>query len=215
MLDQDILLSEVFRPRSIDELNLPEHDIRFLKAMAADKRKIRNVLFHGKPGIGKTSAARLLIQDMEMSAVEYDATVNSKIADIKSFVESFVNAVSFDGNYKTIVIHEVDSLKVPVQKYLMGAIENTSNNSRFIMTANDLKKLIEPLQSRVAKIDFNVRVADKDRVIDRLIGRYQGVLAEIGRPLPKEVLTHLVRLYFPDLRTVANEIERELMSARV
>lgn len=212
MSDHEVLLSELCRPKSIDDLNLPDKEIAFLKAMAKNKRNIKNLLFYGKPGIGKTSAALILIQDMEMSASIYDARSARGEKSFKSYIESYFSTAAFDGNYKTLIINEAEALKKSDQTYLLGAIEHFSKNGRLIMTANDPRKMIDPLKSRLTQISFDVRPTDRTPVIEKMIKRYVQILNDHGKPIAQDTIRKIVHIYFPDLRTVANELEKEIMS---
>ena len=212
MTDHEVLLSELCRPKSLDDLNLPDKEISFLKAMAKSKRNIKNLLFYGKPGIGKTSAALILIQDMEMSASIYDARSARGEKSFKSYIENYFSSMAFDGNYKTLIINEAETLKKSDQTYLLDAIERFMDNGRFIMTANDPRKMIDPLKSRLTQISFDVRPADRTPVIKKMIKRYDQLLHDHGKPIDKDAIEKIVHIYFPDLRTVANELEKEIMS---
>ena len=212
MTDYEVLLSELCRPKSLDDLNLPDKEIAFLKAMAKNKRNIKNLLFYGKPGIGKTSAAIILIQDMEMSASIYDARSARGEKGFKSYIETYFSTAAFDGNYKTLIINEAETLKKSDQTYLLDAIERFMDNGRFIMTANDTRKMIDPLKSRLTHISFDVRPTDRTPVIEKMIKRYVQILHDNGRPIDQDVISKIVHIYFPDLRTVANELEKEIMS---
>ena len=211
MMDQDALLSDLCRPKSLDDLNLPDKDIAFLKAMAKNKRHIKNLLFSGKPGIGKTSAALILIQNMDFSSSVYNERTVRGLS-FKSFMEDYFGSRSFDGNFKTLIINEADTLKKTDQVYLLDAIERLSDNGRFIMTANDTRKMIEPLKSRLTHISFDIRPTDRQAVIEKMIKRYVQILHDNGRPIDQDVISKIVHIYFPDLRTVANELEKENMS---
>lgn len=212
MTDHEVLLSELCRPKSLDDLNLPDKEIAFLKAMAKNKRNIKNLLFFGKPGIGKTSAALILIQDMEMSASIYDARSARGEKSFKSYIETYFSTAAFDGNYKTLIINEAETLKKSDQTYLLDAIERFMDNGRFIMTANDPRKMIEPLKSRLTQICFDVRPTDRTPVIEKMIKRYTQILNDNGKPIDQDIIRKIVNIYFPDLRTVANELEKEIMS---
>jgi len=212
MTDHEVLLSELCRPKSLDDLILPEKEIAFLKAMSKNKRNIKNLLFYGKPGIGKTSAALILIQDMEMSASIYDARSARGEKSFKSYIETYFSTAAFDGNYKTLIINEAETLKKSDQTYLLDAIERFMDNGRFIMTANDPRKMIDPLKSRLTQICFDVRPTDRTPVIEKMIKRYDQILHDHGKPMDKDAIGKIVHIYFPDLRTVANELEKEIMS---
>jgi DNA polymerase III delta prime subunit len=211
MMDQDALLSDLCRPKSLDDLNLPDKEIAFLKAMAKNKRHIKNLLFSGKPGIGKTSAALILIQNMDFSSSVYNERTVRGLS-FKSFMEDYFGSRSFDGNFKTLIINEADTLKKTDQVYLLDAIERLSDNGRFIMTANVPRKMIDPLKSRLTHISFDIRPTDRQAVIEKMIKRYVQILHDNGRPIDQDVISKIVHIYFPDLRTVANELEREIMS---
>ena len=211
MADHQMLLSDLCRPKCLDDLNLPEKDMSFLKAMLANPLSLKNLLFWGRPGIGKTSAALILTKGMEMSVETLDARSLHGGTSMRTFVESYFSSVSLDGNYKTLIINEADTLKARDQNYLLDAVERFSKSGRFIMTANTLGKLIDPLRSRLTPVCFDVPVRDRGEVIERMVARYQAVLDNYGLSLPVETISQIVHIYFPDLRATANMLERESM----
>lgn len=213
MSANQILLSEHFRPKVINELNLPAQDIAFLKSMATNKANLKNLLFYGGPGIGKTSAALILIKDMEMSAGTLSKADINNMRELKKFIEEYFSSFSLDGNLKILIINEVERFTKKEQDYLLQVIELTAKNGRFIFTSNDISKLIEPLKSRLIAIDFDVRQKDKQDIIKKMIARYDAALKDMDTHIPLQTIEKVVNVYFPDLRQVANQLDYEALAS--
>ncbi len=211
MSNNHVLFSELLRPITIQELNLPPKTISFLDKMARSKN-IQNLLFHGKSGIGKTSAARILIHGMELSLMELNGSSTRSDKQILKDIETFASSVSFDGGYKICFIEEADNLGKDAQASLRYVIEKTSQNTRFIFCANEIKRLTPAIQSRLMPICFDVKPADRKAVVDRMIKRYEAKLHGLGYIIDTQRLREIVSIYFPDLRSVANQVQFEVTS---
>jgi len=125
MSNNHVLFSELLRPTTIQELNLPPKTISFLDKMARSKN-IQNLLFYGKSGIGKTSAARILIDGMELNVMELNGSSTRSDKQILKDIETFASSVAFDGGYKVCFIEEADNLGKGAQASLRYVIEKTS-----------------------------------------------------------------------------------------
>jgi replication-associated recombination protein RarA len=212
MTTNEKLLSEHFKPKTLDELNLSPKDIASLKSMACNKGSLKNLLFHGGPGIGKTSAAQILINDMEMSAGTLSKAKIHNIRGLKGFMEGYYSSCSLFGEFKVLIINEVDRFNNKEQDYLLEAIEEHVRNGRFIFTCNDISKLLEPLKSRLIPINFDLKQKDKQEVIEKMVARYDAGLKQIGKPLALETISTVVNVHFPDLRKVANKLDYETLA---
>jgi DNA polymerase III delta prime subunit len=178
----------------------------------ARSKNIQNLLFHGKSGIGKTSAARILIHGMELSLMELNGSSTRSDKQILKDIETFASSVSFDGGYKICFIEEADNLGKDAQASLRYVIEKTSQNTRFIFCANEIKRLTPAIQSRLMPICFDVKPADRKAVVDRMIKRYEAKLHGLGYIIDTQRLREIVSIYFPDLRSVANQVQFEVTS---
>ena len=198
------LLSELLRPRSIAELNLPPDMMGSLEKME-QSGSVMNMLFYGEPGIGKTSAARILTEKTDV--YEINGSFNNGDKAMLKEIEKFASSMSLNLKLKVCFIDEAEYLTKEVQAGLRYTIEKFSGSTRFILTANDFKKVTPALRSRCAPICFDVSPRDRPLVMERMLARYQLRLSEFGFDYDPIRLREIVSIYFPDLRSIANQLE--------
>jgi DNA polymerase III delta prime subunit len=203
------LLSEVLRPQALADINLPDHLIASLERMV-QSGSMMNLLFYGKPGIGKTSAARILLRELDVDVLELNGSFNNGDKTMVKRIENFASTVSLLGKPKVVFIDEADQMSKDVQASLRYPIEQMSGHTRFLMTANEVEKLTPAIRSRCLPICFDVSVLDAPAVVERMVGRYEEKLTENGYSPDPNRLREIVSVYFPDLRTVANQFQLEL-----
>ena len=203
-MENNQLLSELLRPRSIAELNLPSGISDSLQRMEKS-RLVMNLLFYGEPGIGKTSAARILTEKADF--YEINGSFNNGDKTMLTAIETFASSMSLSDQPKICFIDEAEYLTMEVQAGLRYTIEKFSHSTRFILTANDFKKITPALRSRCAPICFNVAPKDRASVVDKMLARYEQRLSEFGYEYDPTRLRELVGIYFPDLRSIANQLE--------
>lgn len=204
------LLSEQLRPQYLGELNLPDHLIRSLQRMV-ESRTVMNLLFYGKPGIGKTSAARILIKEINSDVMELNGSFNNGEKTLINNIQSFATSVSILKGPKICFIDEADFLPRPVQESLRYIIENVSSNARFILTANDETRLSPAIRSRCASICFDVSRKESEEIISKMVERYESKLQSLEIKYDPARLREIVGIYFPDLRTISNRLELEFV----
>lgn len=202
------LLSEVLRPKKLADLNLPSDTIESLERMAA-KGSIMNLLFYGKPGIGKTSAARILTDLINADVHRVDASGGEAEAAVMKNIRIFHSSASLLCAPKVCFIDEADFLTKGIKGELRSLIERGSEHIRFMFTANEIEKFDEALKSRLLPICFDVARRDVDSVVDRMVERYYRILTEMGWTLDPKRLRDIVGNYFPDLRSIANKLQFE------
>jgi DNA polymerase III delta prime subunit len=166
---------------------------------------VMNLLFYGEPGIGKTSAARILTEKTEV--YEINGSFNNGDKTMLKEIEKFASCVSLWGQHKVCFIDEADYLTKEVQAGLRYTIEKFSASTRFILTANEFKKVTPALKSRCAPICFDVSPRDRPVVVDRMIARFEQRLLELGYEYDPNRLREIVGIYFPDLRNIANQLQ--------
>lgn len=203
-------LSELLRPQNLHDLTLSDHAIRRLQEMFETRTPL-NMVFHGPPGSGKTSAAKIFLAGWaRFDLMQINGAMDAGIDTIRDQISGFARSPFSDSNHvKLCFIDEADHLTKIAQASLRVLIERCSDRCRFIFAANEVGKLEDPLRSRLKAIDFSIRLANKDAVQDRYIGSIAGRLGELGIKFNRERLDRIVSVYFPDLRTIANEVEFE------
>jgi len=201
------LLSELLRPQEIGDLTLPASDIEHLSRMVTS-RSIMNMLFYGKPGLGKTSTARAIGRLVGTDFYELNGSKEPNGGFVYN-IQSFAMTMSFSGRQKICFIDDADQLSKSTQSALRYVVEETSRNCRFLLAVNDIKKIIPTIQSAMLKIGFDIPKTDVAEVRRRLITRYQRVLSEIGLCCDKARLHEIIDMHLPDLRSIANRLEYE------
>jgi replication factor C small subunit len=203
------LLSETLRPLKLGDLALPNDVIERLQKMIETKR-LMNMLFYGPPGVGKTSAAQIIMKALGPNgSLEIDGSRVTGVDFIRDRVEGFASAVSLYGGLKICFIDEADYLPRKAQAALRKIIEKMSVNCRFILAANDRKTLVAPLESRLQAISFKLPPSKWPEVLEKLLRHYEATLSAHGMLFDKRRLEKIVSINFPDFRAIANQIEFE------
>ena len=203
-------LPEIMRPQTLGDLTLPRPMIDRLQKMIETKA-IMNMLFYGKVGTGKTSAARLFEDSADLYVfvrrmfVQWDGFICEKRGyNQKGYKES----LSFMG-FKICFLDRADLIPKAAQQELPSVIDEWSGDTRFFFTVNHLSKIIPEIRSRLMPICFDIKPSDREEVQKRLIDRYENKLAEYGILYDKQRLIEIVGTNYPDLRSIAQKIEFE------
>ena len=202
------LVSELLRPQQLGDLTLPQNVINRLQRMVVSGT-IMNMIFYGKAGLGKTSAARVLAKSIDADLYELNGSSTTGVDTIRHQVEGFASSVSLRNKPKICFIDEADYLSNNAQAALRVTIERFSKNCRFLCAVNNISKLMPAIQSRLMAICFDIVPADRAEVQANLMARYERKLSEFGIHFDKERLNEIVGIFYPDLRSIANHIEFE------
>ena len=198
------LLVEKYRPKSLDDIVLTEEERQYFSALKA-KDEIPNLLFAGSPGTGKTSLAKIIVNDvLDCQYLYINASDENGIDTIRSKVIGFSSTKSLDGKIKVVLFDECDALSLDSQKALRNVIEEYSTNTRFVFTCNYLFKVIPALQSRC-------QIFSLTPPLNGVLNRVVHVLKQEGVAVPndeKNKLVELVRSGYPDLRRIINDIQK-------
>jgi DNA polymerase III delta prime subunit len=211
-MENTALLSETLRPQTLADLILPEGTLASLTRMV-QSGQIMNMLFYGSPGIGKTSAARILLRELNSDIYEINGSFNNGDKTMVGNIERFASTVSILGGPKICFIDEADAMSTQVQASLRNIIERVSGNARFLLTANDEKKLTPAMKSRCLPISFDVPPSQIRNVVDRMAIRYEQRLKELGYRVDERRVREIVAYYFPDLRMIANMFQMEFIQS--
>ena len=206
----DFLFVERYRPQVIDDCILPDDTKKTFKEFVA-KGEIPNLLLAGPPGIGKTTIAKALCNELGADYYVINGSDEGRFLDtVRNQAKNFASTVSLTGSskHKVIIIDEADNTGNDVQLLLRANIEAFYNNCRFIFTCNYKNKIIEPLHSRCAVIDFTIKGKQRVQLAGSFFQRLQSILDAEKIEYDEKVVAELVSKHFPDFRRVLNECQR-------
>ena len=209
---------EKYRPKTIDECILPESTKKTFKEFLK-KGEIPNLLLAGPPGIGKTTVAKALCSELGVDCYVINGSDEGRFLDtVRNQAKNFASTVSLmdaDRKHKVIIIDEADNTTHDVQLLLRANIESFYKNCRFIFTCNFKNRIIEPLHSRCAVIEFGVKGKDKSTIAAQFFKRLVSILELEGVQADKKVLAELINKHFPDWRRVLNECQRHSVGGKI
>jgi DNA polymerase III delta prime subunit len=206
----EFLLTEKYRPQVIDDCILPDETKKTFKDFV-EKGEIPNLLLAGPPGIGKTTIAKALCNELGADYYVINGSDEGRFLDtVRNQAKNFASTVSLTGSskHKVIIIDEADNTGNDVQLLLRANIEAFYGNCRFIFTCNYKNKIIEPLHSRCAVIDFTIKGKQKVQLAGSFFKRLQTILEQEKIEYDQKVVAELVTKHFPDFRRVLNECQR-------
>jgi len=209
-MTSEFLLTEKYRPQVIDDCILPDETKKTFKEFV-EKGEIPNLLLAGPPGIGKTTIAKALCNELGADYYVINGSDEGRFLDtVRNQAKNFASTVSLTGSskHKVIIIDEADNTGNDVQLLLRANIEAFYNNCRFIFTCNYKNKIIEPLHSRCAVIDFTIKGKQRVQLAGSFFQRLQSILDTEKIEYDQKVVAELVSKHFPDFRRVLNEIQR-------
>jgi DNA polymerase III delta prime subunit len=206
----EFLFVEKYRPQVIEDCILPDDTKKTFKEFVG-KGEIPNLLLSGPPGIGKTTIAKALCNELGADYYVINGSDEGRFLDtVRNQAKNFASTVSLTGSskHKVIIIDEADNTGNDVQLLLRANIEAFYNNCRFIFTCNYKNKIIEPLHSRCAVIDFTIKGKQRVQLAGNFFQRLQFILDQEKIEYDQKVVAELVSKHFPDFRRVLNEIQR-------
>jgi len=214
-VEKNFLWVEAYRPRKINDCILPKEHVDYFNQMVA-KGEIQNMLLCGSAGTGKTTVARALCEELNTDYIVINGSEESGIDVLRTKIKQFASTVSFTGNTKVVILDEADYLNPnSTQPALRGFIEEFSSNCRFIFTCNFKNRIIPPLHSRCAVIEFKIKNADKPKIASAFFNRVTDILKLENIPFDPKVIARVVEKHFPDFRRSLNELQRYSQSGSI
>jgi len=216
-MNNDFLWVAKYAPKTIEECILPEATKKTFQSFL-DKGEISNMLLAGPPGIGKTTVAKALCNELGVDVYVINGSDEGRFLDtVRNNAKNFASTVSLSSTakHKVIIIDEADNTTNDVQLLLRASIEEFNRNCRFIFTCNYKNKIIEPLHSRCAVIDFSIKGKEKAALAGSFFKRLQDILDAESVGFDQRVLAELINKHFPDWRRVLNECQRYSVGGKI
>ncbi len=213
----EFVWTEKYRPQTIDDCILPE-SIKKTFSDFLNKGEVPNLLLSGPPGCGKTTVAKALCNELGVDVYVINGSDEGRFLDtVRNNAKNFASTVSLssEAKHKVIIIDEADNTTPDVQLCLRAFTEEFVGNCRFIFTCNYKNKIIQPLHSRCAVIDFSINGKQKQEIAAKFFQRLNGILDGERIQSDKKVLAELINKHFPDWRRVLNECQRYSVGGKI
>lgn len=206
---KEFLWSQKYRPQTIDDCILPDELKATFKGFVA-QGNVPDMILAGTAGIGKTTVAKALCEELGCSYMLINASLNGNIDTLRNDIQRFASTMSLEGTgRKVVILDEADYLNpVSTQPALRSFMETFSKNCGFIMTCNFENRLLEPLRSRSPVIHFKLAAADKPEMAKQFYQRLTYILKEEGVEYDKNVLIELIKNHMPDWRSIINKCQQ-------
>ena len=205
---EHLLWTEKYRPKKIADCILPER-LKTPFQEYVTQNNIPNLLLSGGAGVGKTTVAKAMCEEIGCDYMVINGSDESGIDTFRVKIKNFASSMSLAGGRKVIIIDEADYLNPnSTQPALRNAIEEFAGNCSFIFTCNFKNRIIDPLHSRCAVVDFTLKNNEKAQMASQFFKRIQSVLQSEKVEYEDKVVVELVKKHFPDFRRVINELQR-------
>ena len=216
-MHDEFLWVEKYRPKTIEDCILPENIKKTFRDFL-NKGEVPNLLLAGPAGCGKTTVAKALCAELGVDVYVINGSDEGRFLDtVRNNAKNFASTVSLssEAKHKVIIIDEADNTTPDVQLLLRASIEEFSKNCRFIFTCNYKNKIIEPLHSRCAVVEFGIQGKLKQEIAAKFFGRLVSILEQERVEADKKVLAELINKHFPDWRRVLNECQRYSVGGKI
>ena len=212
---EKFLWVEKYRPTNVDECILPTNLKQTFKEFVKQKT-IPNMILSGGAGVGKTTVANAMINEIGATSMMINGSEESGIDVLRTKIKNFASTSSLEGGRKYLILDESDYLNPQsTQPALRGFMEEFHKNCGFILTCNYKNRLIEPLHSRCSGVDFKIPKDEINKLCTQFFKRVKNILDEEGIKYDDKVILELITKYFPDWRRTLNELQKYSASGQI
>ena len=208
-----LLWVEKYRPAKVDDCILPDAIKSTFKDYVS-RKEIPNLLLSGSAGVGKTTIAKALCQEVGCDYIVINGSDENGVDTIRVKIKNYASSVSLAGGRKVIIIDEADYLTPNAQAILRASIEEFASNCSFIFTCNFKNRIIDPIHSRCSVVDFKVN-GSKAKMANAFFKRVEWILEQEKITYDKEVVAAVITKHFPDNRRILNELQRYSVSGSI
>jgi len=212
---EEFLWVEKYRPKTVDETILPV-ELKVVFQQFVDQKNIPNLILSGTAGVGKTTIARAMLEQLECDYIVINGSMNGNIDTLRNEILNFASSVSLQGGRKYVILDEADYLNAnSTQPALRNFMEEFSRNCGFILTCNFKNRIIEPLHSRCSVVDFKISKKDMSKLATQFMKRVETILTTENVEYDKKVVAEVLTKHFPDWRRVLNELQRYSATGKI
>ncbi len=214
--EEQFLCVEKYRPQKIEDCVLPQ-SLKDTFKQYIDQGELPSFLFSGTAGVGKTTVAKALCNEIGAEYIMINGSDEGRSIDVlRTTIKGFASTVSLTDSKKVVIIDEADYMNAQsVQPALRSFIEEFSANCRFIFTCNFKNRIIEPLHSRCAVVEFKIESKDKQEIAASFFKRATQILKQEEVAFDPKVVAELITKHFPDYRRILNELQRYSVSGKI
>lgn len=214
-MNEEFLWVEKYRPKTIEDTILPA-ELKAAFQQFVDQKNVPNLILSGTAGVGKTTVARAMLEQLGCDYIVINGSMNGNIDTLRNEILNFASSVSLSGGRKYVILDEADYLNVnSTQPALRNFMEEFSRNCGFILTCNFKNRIIEPLHSRCSVIDFKISKKDMAKLAGQFFKRVEIVLSNENVPYDKAAVAEIIQKFFPDWRRVLNELQRYSATGKI
>lgn len=211
---EHLLWTEKYRPSKIEDCILPDAVKKTFQEYV-DRKEIPNLLLSGTAGVGKTTIAKALCEEVGCDYIIINGSDESGIDVLRTKIKNYASSMSLHGGRKVVIIDEADYLNPnSTQPAMRGAIEEFASNCSFIFTCNFKNRIIDPIHSRCSVIDFKVN-GSKAKLASQFMKRVEWILEQEKVTYDKDVVAAVITKHFPDNRRILNELQRYSVSGSI
>ena len=205
--NDQFLWTEKYRPQKVADCILPE-SIKSVFQEYVNQKNIPNLLLSGGPGVGKTTIAKAMCNEVGCDFMVINGSDERGIDVLRTKIKTYASSMSFSGGRKVVIIDEADYLTPEAQAAMRAAIEEFASNCSFIFTCNYKARLIEAIHSRCSVIEFKIKNGNKVKMAAGFLKRIQHILDQEKVKYDNGALVQIIQKHFPDYRRVLNELQR-------